>query len=151
MNPFVRYPGGGATLLAPVGSENSRHGYGLQLARLTGIIECAYCRLDLRQSYEAWLLTTVDHVIPTKQATRLGIDPKWATNPINLVLACSGCNGLDNRYTINAEPRDSWSLEDFVMLRDSVFEERIVRIAPRRTNERAFYEQNWRMLQILRP
>jgi len=101
--------------------------------------ECAYCGLDLTGTYEHWLLMSVDHVVPAAEAKRLGIPSELAQGYINLVLACSGCNGFLNRHKVAAEPPEEWTIEAFVALPDRVFVERFRLVEQRRTAGRAFY------------
>lgn len=54
---------------------------------------------------------------------RLRIPPDYYKDFINLVLTCSGCNGFKNRYNACQEPKADWTLEEFLGLRDNVFEE----------------------------
>ena len=146
MRPFDAYPGCGLQLLGrPRGGDNCRHGYGLDLQRRTGQTGCAYCGLDLVADYHRWLLLSVDHVVPRGQASLLGIPSEYAEDIINLVLCCAGCNGFGNRYRVVGAPRPSWSLTDFVALRDDVFDERSRTITERRRAEEAFFRsQPWK-------
>ncbi|MDQ3466693.1 MAG: hypothetical protein M3411_00465, partial [Chloroflexota bacterium] len=73
MNPFDRYPNGGRTLLGRSKGGTARRVYGLHLQQITGQSICTYCGLDLVSEYQHWLLLSVDHVIPTAEARRLGI------------------------------------------------------------------------------
>jgi hypothetical protein len=142
MNPFDGFPGADRELLGGPGPwDNCRHGYGLDLQRKTGQRSCASCGLDFTGSYEHWLLMAVDHVVPTSVGTGLGIPIAYLGDCINLVLACSGCNGFANRYkpALVTTP-DEWTLEVFIELRDRVFSERRGVVASRRASERAFFE-----------
>jgi hypothetical protein len=87
---------------------------------------------------------SVDHVVPSGVADNLGIAPAYYEDYINLVLCCSGCNGLKNRDTIakfglSHVPQQHWGLEEFVALRDQVFAVRRQRIEDRRNEEQAFF------------
>jgi hypothetical protein len=129
MMPFDKYPGDGVTILPRATETNARHGYGLQLQKLTGQHECVYCGVDLTAEYYRWLLLCVDHVIPLGECKRLGIPEEWAKSYSNIVLSCLGCNGLDNRYkAVKYEPRSTWILEQFFNLRNEIFIERKARI-----------------------
>ena len=57
---------------------------------------------------------------------------------MNLVLACSGCNGYGNRFGVTDSPTKPhmWTDETFVSFRDEVFRRRFDRIAERREQER---------------
>lgn len=145
-SPFARYPHGGRIPFGKHGGDNARRGYGRRLHLLTGERRCAYCGLDLYADYERWLLLQVDHVVPTGVARQLAIPVAFTENPINLVLACAGCNGFDNRYIDIAEPRADWDLDGFLALRDATFAVRFERIAARRAAERAFFDEERRRL-----
>lgn len=140
MQPFDSYPHGGRTLLGRRSGGNARWEYGLKLQRLTGQTRCAWCDVDLVSDYHHWLLLTVDHVVPTAEAGRLGIPFDLSEDYLNLVLSCAGCNGFDNQYRSMRALRQAWSIEDFVALRDAVFLERRPRIAQRRHRELEFFE-----------
>jgi len=101
---------------------------------------CAYCGLDLFGDYHRWLLLQVDHVVPAGVARGLEIPAKFYEDAINLVLACAGCNGFDNRYTYTVSLPREWSAENFADLRDIVFAERAKRIDIRRAQELAVFE-----------
>jgi hypothetical protein len=145
-NPFSSYPHGGQVLLGrPPGDQGScRMGYSLGLQRVTGQSTCAYCRLSMVDDYYHWLLMSVDHEVPRGEALRLGIDPAFSEDVINLVLCCAGCNGFGNRYRTQAIPHPAWSLQEFLALRDQVFADRYDQIATRRLVELArFAAKPW--------
>ena len=139
--PFDQFPERGRHLLGRprAGTGSSRTGYGLSLQRLTGQNSCAYCGVDLVGDYHRWLLLNVDHVVPRGEAIRLGIPAEFYEDAINLVLACSGCNGYLNRYRSAAEPSTGWTVEEFADLRDLLFRDRFALIAVRRDQERAAF------------
>jgi hypothetical protein len=111
---------------------------------MTGETACAYCGVSLVDDYHHWLLMSVDHVVPAGEARRLGIEPRFYEDAINLVLCCSGCNGFGNRYRNAVEPRADWSLQEFLRLRNLIFAERFASIAARRIAELAFFDsQPW--------
>lgn len=140
MQPFDRYPGGGAVLLGALRGANARHDYGLQLQRVTGEHTCAYCGLDLVDTYEHWLMLSVDHVIPVSVARVLKIPRPLYNDLINCVLACSACNTFDNQFKkVDSVTTGEWSLEAFIELRNIIFVERRDRIKERQNAERAFY------------
>ena len=144
MNPFDHYPDGGRTLLGRRTGASARREYGLRLQRISGQSICTYCGLDLVSDYDHWLLLSVDHVVPTGEARRLGIPMDYSEDLIDLVLSCSACNGFDNRCRIVREPQEQWTLEEFVALRNRVFAERAPRIAARHEQDKAFFEsQPW--------
>jgi 5-methylcytosine-specific restriction endonuclease McrA len=138
--PFDAYPYGGKQLLGRRTGANARREYGLRLQRLTGQTTCAWCGVDLVADFYRWLLLSVDHVVPTSEARRLGIPLEFSEDYVNHVLACAGCNGFDNRYHGTHAPRDTWTLEESVALRDAIFLERKTRIAERRSRDQGFFE-----------
>jgi hypothetical protein len=149
VQPFDSYPGAGRVPIGLLhsGDGTARRGYGLDLVRRTGQSRCAYCGLALFDSYAHWLLLSVDHVVPSGDARRLGIGPALVNDLINLVLCCSGCNGFGNRYSVpsNLVPLGTvWTSERFVALRDGIFRDRAQRIAARRATELAYFQsQPW--------
>jgi hypothetical protein len=144
-SPFSAYPCGGRTLLgAPKQLDNCRHGYGLELSNVTAQSNCAYCGKSLTDDYRHWLLMAVDHVVPSSVGKSLGIPGRFTDDFINLVLCCSGCNGFGNRYRVADEPKEEWTLVEFLALRDRIFAERSARIADRRQEEESFFERAWR-------
>lgn len=146
MEPFASYPLQGRELLGRPRDRTGtcRTGYGLGLQRLTGQTACAYCGVNLVDTFEHWLLMSVDHVVPRGESLRLGIATGLYEDAINLVLCCAGCNGFGNRYHYEAEPQENWTLEEFLVLRDYVFADRFQRIAARRIQEEAaFASKPW--------
>ena len=144
--PFDMFPGGGTQLLGRprAGNGTCRTGYGLSLQRMTGQTSCAYCGVDLVGDYYRWLLMAVDHVVPAGEARRLGIPPQFYEDAINLALTCSGCNGYLNRYRLEGEPGMEWSVDQFVALRNQIFDHRYELIEARREKELAiFAQQPW--------
>ena len=147
MRPFDDYPGGGYSILRTLTGGNARQGYGHWLVE-HGQTSCAYCGMSLVDSYQHWLLLTVDHVIPVsdsdrKHGHRLGIRRSWHESYSNIVLACSGCNGFRNRYQIPLEERrESWEESEFFEFRDKVFQEKKDRVADARTSEISFYKEH---------
>lgn len=137
---FSTYPQQGRALLARRAGGNCRKGYGLQLQKLTGQTDCAYCGLSLVSSYEQWLLMQVDHVVPFGTGKALGIPVEWLEDCSNLVLACAACNSFCNRDTIPVGIELPGSLEDFYALRDRMFRLRRQRILGAHQKERAFFE-----------
>ena len=122
--------------------ENARQGYGKWLMDNASQYSCVYCGVSLVDDYYHWLLLNVGHVIPAKECTRLGIPNEWHDSYTNIVLACSGCNLFENRYSIGwQEPKATgmWTVPTFVSLRDQVFKERKERILKRRRDEVAFF------------
>ena len=95
--------------------------------------------MDLTHNYYTWLLLGVDHVIPQRQAPELGIPEDWYKHFTNLVMCCSGSNGIGNRYQVQAEPHQ-WTSQEFYELRDRAYREKYVLIAQRREKEMAFFD-----------
>jgi hypothetical protein len=145
MKPFEAYPNQGCEKLGPCQGAVCRREYGLKFQHITGQTHCAYCGLDLTDDYHHWLLLSIDHVVPVAEASRLKIPAVFISDCINKVLCCLGCNGFDNRFKIPDEwdvrQDEDWSLEEFVDLRDRVFEERSRRISNRRQVEIEFFEK----------
>jgi 5-methylcytosine-specific restriction endonuclease McrA len=141
MMPFDRYPDNGKKLLPVPNRANTRREDAPKLQRLTGQTACAYCGVDLIGEYYRWLLTSLDHVIPTSEGRKLGIPEDWCESFSNTVICCGGCNGFDNRFKITSEGRrSSWKLQQFFALRDRVFADRRERIRERRDDEIRFFE-----------
>ena len=147
MRPFDDYPGGGYSILRTLKGGNARRQYGHWLVE-HGQTSCAYCGMSLVDSYQHWLLLTVDHVIPVSDSDRkdghwLGIPKSWHESYSNIVLACSGCNGFRNRDQVPLEePRESWEESEFFEFRDRVFREKKARVAAARTSEISFYKEH---------
>ena len=145
MMPFDSYPGAGRELLGKCGITNCRHEYGLKLQRLTGQTSCAYCSLSLVDTYEHWLLMSVDHVIPTATGVSIGLKKEWLEDFCNTVLCCSACNGFKNRFELDPETSVATNFVSFVALRDAAFATRKELILVCHRNEREFYNnQPWK-------
>lgn len=140
MMPFETYPMGGRELLGSGSGGNCRHEYGLKLQRLTGQTGCAYCGLSLVDTYEHWLMLSVDHVVPTVTGTLLGIPREWINDFCNTVLCCAACNGFGNRYELPAGSVMPTSLGQFCELRDATFSSRRPLILACHEKERAFFD-----------
>jgi hypothetical protein len=144
MMPFDQYPDEGNELLGKCGGANCRHEYGLKLQQLTGQVSCAYCGLSLVDTYEHWLLMSVDHVIPTGTGLVFGIEPTWLEDFCNTVLCCSGCNGFRCRFEVPSTLMIPTDVRGFVTLRDTIFAIRKELILAKLATERAFYQsQPW--------
>ena len=137
--PFAAYPGGGRVLQgAPAwGNGSARRGYGVKVLAWCGY-ECAYCGLDMA-TFEGWLQFSVDHVIPQQMQTLAGYKSEWVLDSINLVAACSACNGFLNRDPATGPA--PVTLEAFCDLRDAVFLLRREKIEKRRDAERAWFDE----------
>src|SRR4051794_9635423 len=141
MMPFDSYPHGGQKLAGRPKGANCRHEYGLKLQKLTGLGECAYCGMSLVDTYEHWLMMSVDHVVPTRAGQAVGIPDDWLADYANIVLCCSACNGFGNRYKLMADVTTPASIDDFFALRDRVFDARKALILLAHDKERAFYDK----------
>ena len=147
MKPFDDYPQGGYAILPKLRGGNARRKYGHWLVE-HGQTSCAYCWMSLVDSYEHWLLLTVDHVIPVsekdrKEGHRLGIPQIWHEPYSNIVLACSGCNGFRNHYKVSWQVhKESWEESEFFKFRDRVFQEKKALIGEARISEVRFYKDH---------
>jgi hypothetical protein len=151
MMPFDQYPGGGRALLGNCPGGNCRHGYGLTLQRLTGQTSCAYCGLNLVDTYEHWLLMCADHVVPTGTGLEFGIERAWLEDFCNRVLCCSSCNGFKNRFQLPVESIAPAEVHGFFDLRDAIFAMRKEGILASHETERAFYRTRpWERRLVLR-
>ena len=139
---FDNYPELENSLLSRwTGEANARHGYSLELQKLSGQDSCAYCGTNLVDTFEHWLLLSSGHVIPSSVCKQWGIPYEWQESLSNLVICCSACNGFDNRYSPTwKENPDDWTVGRFKSLRERVFVERRERILKRREEEVRFYE-----------
>ena len=145
MKPFDDYPGGGERILKKMGRTNARREDGLWLMQNARQDSCAYCGVSLVDTYDHWLLLNVDHVVPARESTRLGIPGGWHHSLTNAVLSCFGCNMFDNRYSVEWQaPKtpDDCTVPEFIKLRDGVFRERHGRIGERRAFEIRFFQLN---------
>lgn len=140
MKPFDDYPGNGRKFFSRLKHANCRHEDGLELQRKTRQRRCAYCGVSLVDTYEHWLMMSLDHVVPTSVARSLGIPEEWFDDFANTVLCCSACNGFANRYEVPASVSLPESESDFFALRDKIFKERRAMIRACHGEERAFFE-----------
>ena len=136
MLPFDNYPGKGRALFGNSRGDNCRRGYDFKLQQITGARTCAYCNLDLTDTYEHWLLMTVDHVVPTKTGEELRIFSKLPDDFSNTILCCSGCNSFDNRFELPAGVKPPETLDEFFDLRDEIFKIRDRRIKEKVTTKK---------------
>ncbi len=150
--PFDRYPGDGWRMLRTPdpGDGSSRRGYGYDLQRETNQTSCAFCNINLVGDYHRWLLLVVDHVLPRKECERKqlrGAPEQWWESMSNLIICCSGCNGLTVREEITWGPWEDWSVQAFVRDRNRVFEERKRLVLKRRTEEMKFFRDEVKPLK----
>jgi len=140
MNPFAKYPGEGRRPGGILDNPNARHVGAPSLSKRTGVqTKCAYCGRDLTQKYESWLLTTIDHVVPTEPGHKMGIKRDWLFDISNTVLCCSACNGFTCKTRLKDKELPQTE-EEFFVLRDEVFEEKRRRCLDRHEEEQAFFE-----------
>lgn len=125
--PFTRYEGGGRIPLGPPDrwgnaprTGSARTGYGLPAVQHSDG-RCAYCRIDLSSSYEAWLNLSLEHVVPQGSRQSPSIDPAWLGDLANCVLCCRACNEFLNGYRA---PAGASTWDEFIELRDRVFVEK---------------------------
>ena len=121
--PFHAYPHRGQELLGAVTGANCRHEYGLRFLQITGQHTCAYCGLNLVETYENWLTMALDHVVPDNVCKAWGLPHNWKEDYSNRVLCCTACNTFGNRYTPK-EYTCPTTLEEFYAVRDRIFLER---------------------------
>lgn len=140
MKPFDGYPGNGRQLLGKHRGTNCRHEYGLDLQRLTKQTSCAYCGISLIETYERWLMLSVDHVIPTKTGLATGIKPKWLEDMSNMVICCSACNSFGNRFELPRDTHAPETVDEFFELRDRTFIARKAVVLECHSRERRFFE-----------
>ena len=144
MRPFDDYPNAGKALIKFAKGASCRREYGNDFMQATGQTKCAYCGLDLTESFENWLTMTLDHVVPSSVCKQLGIRREWEGDFINMVLSCSACNGFENRYKIAIDQPAPHTLKDFCALRDKIFAERMALILNKRKGDRQFFlNKNW--------
>jgi 5-methylcytosine-specific restriction endonuclease McrA len=136
--PFDRYRDGGRALLGiPAwGDGTARHGYGRPVFDECGY-KCVYCALAMSAPYEAWLNLSVDHVVPA-HLTKVGWPAEWVLDRLNLVTCCRSCNEFTNGYrpTDRTPPR---TLEEFIAIRDRIFDEKREHARKRHASERERY------------
>lgn len=141
--PFETYPGRGRQLIEPIGAgDNGRQSYCLRFQQVTGQHKCAYCGMDLVDTFEHWLQMCLDNVVPVGVCSALKIQTRWRHDALNKVLCCSACAGFTSRYMPEFRPAPIGpdNLEAFCDLRDRTFEDRKEKITARRNQERDFYE-----------
>jgi hypothetical protein len=139
--PFSEYTGEGNVLLGmpAAGDGTARLGYGRPVFAECGF-RCAYCGFDMDASYRAWLNLSVDHVAPA-HLTKLGWPAEWVLDGINLVTCCRACNEFLNGYRV-LEAIPPTTLEQFVELRDRIFDEKKERAIRRHDVELRRYEKS---------
>jgi len=122
-----------------------RTGYGAHFQQLTGETRCAYCGMDLTDSYERWLLLSLDHVIPRQVIAKRGEAwREWVDNIHNLVTCCLPCNTFLNGFRLREDRPAPASFEEFREIRDAEFTRRKQWVLERHAQEQQQYEkQPW--------
>ncbi len=87
--------------------------------------------------YESWLNLSVDHVVPGHLG-KAGWPKEWVFDRINLVTCCRACNEFLNGYRVS-EPTPPLSFDDFIVVRDRVFDEKLAHAQKRHAIERERY------------
>jgi len=142
MKPFDSYPEDVQEIFSSGNQSNCRQGYGHTFITLTKETHCAYCGMDLTESYRAWLTMVLDHVVPKSVCKKYQIPPEFSESLTNFVLACAACNGFCNRYYYKREVPQPVTKEVFYRLRDEIFEERTQLIASQHQKEEDFFRSN---------
>ena len=146
MMPFDAYPHRGRRPIGRLTGDNCRHEYGLKLQKLIGLNKCAYCSLSLVDTYDHWLMMTIDHVVPIHAGGELGISSDWLEDYWNTVLCCSACKSFGDLLPLETEVSGPESFEEFLALRDRIFVERKRAILLSHEHELAFFDSRpWRV------
>jgi len=96
--------------------------------------------MDFTESFNNWRSVVLDHVVPQSVRKSLGIRLDWIWDFSNAVLACSACNGYNNRYKPEIDsPQQQMSQEEFFDLRDRCYRERKGPIMEKLTQEEDFF------------
>jgi hypothetical protein len=91
--------------------------------------KCVYCGLDGRESFQAWLCLSWDHLLPRDHPLRDEIE--------YIATACKFCNGADNQYFLKAPERG-------ITFEGKTREELIVQRKPYVLKTRDSYLEFWR-------
>jgi hypothetical protein len=146
MMPFDAYPHRGRRPIGRLTGTNCRHEYGLRLQRLIGLNKCAYCSLSLVDTYDHWLMLSVDHILPNHAGAELGVQPEWLDDYWNTVLCCSACAAFGSLLPLETDVTSPKSAEEFLSLRDQIFVERKRMILLSHEHDLAFYDDKpWRV------
>ena len=141
MMPFERTPTVAGSCSGECREETVDTSMDSGFRRLHMWTPAAYCAMSLVETYEQWLMMSVDHVVPTRTGQVFGIPDDWLADYANIVLCCSACNGFGNRYKLMPDVVSPTNLDDFFSIRDRVFSERKKLILLSHEKERAFYEK----------
>ena len=154
VNPFDNYPGKGRDLADPFlrhtyryqkmweNGSNSKHHYALYLILETKQPSCAYCEKILVDTFDHWLLTSIDHVVPKNAIKSNDMREDWVHDLSNVVICCLACNGYLNQYKLPTETRGPLSMEKWFALRDRTFREKREEAQARLKTEREFFDEN---------
>lgn len=136
--PFDRFKSGGPISLgfARWGDRTARRRYGRRVFAQCGY-RCVYCGYDMGEPYEAWLSLSVDHVVPA-HLVQAGWPAAWINDLINLATCCRACNEFLNGYRL-PDPTPPATIEEFVAIRDRIFDEKAERAAKRHEIEKERY------------
>ena len=146
MMPFDAYLHRGRRPIGRLTGDNCRHEYGLKLQKLIGLNKCAYCSLSLVDTYDHWLMMTIDHVVPIYAGGELGIAPDWLEDYWNTVLCCAACKSFGDLLPLETEVSGPESFEEFLALRDRIFVEAQCAILLSHEHELAFFDSRpWRV------
>jgi hypothetical protein len=124
MEPFDGYPDWLRDNPRCLGGGNCRTEYGLRLQQITGQRSCVYCGLSLADTYEHWLLLSVEHVLPQQTMSRGPEWKQWVDNVYNLAICCQPCNTLLNGFRLAPEVGAPTTYDGFFALRDAFFSEK---------------------------
>jgi hypothetical protein len=138
-NPFGSYPNSLKDNPRCLAGTACRTGYGLMLQQITGQTRCAYCDLDISDTYDHWLHLSVDHVIPASMAKHEGWR-EWVDNADNMVICCSACNGFLNGFRICEDAVAPTTFEEFAALRAAVFRRKQAKALERHKGERQVFD-----------
>jgi hypothetical protein len=145
MMPFDAYPHRGRRPFGRLTGDNCRREYGLKLQRLIGLNKCAYCGLSLVDTYDHWLMLSVDHVVPTHTGQELGITSDWLDDYWNTVLCCAACKTFGDLFPLEGEVTCPNNSEEFLALRDRIFVGRKQAILLSHEHELSFFDSRpWR-------
>lgn len=96
-----------------------------------------YCGQPMGESYEAWLQISIDHVIPL-QMQSASYPILWLKDIANCVTCCRPCNDFLQKRIDNPAPA---TLEEFFILRDQVFLQKLGAARSRHEIERTWFAE----------
>ena len=142
MLPFDAYQDAGRKAGVRLKGEVTRREDAPRLIKYSNSHHCGYCGLCLTDSFERWRLITIDHVVPKALCEQLKLDPEWIDDFCNCVLACSACNGYQQKrdeLLDLARGNSSKTWDNFLILRNKFFENRKRWILEKRRDEMEFF------------